>query len=467
MISRTFLLSFVLLALLNLSSCYDSEDFSDDPSLQLIFSSEELRFDTIFTNVKSPLLTLKVYNRNNHSVMIDHVYLNEGDLSEFRLNVNGRPGSSISNIEILKEDSIYLFLEAKNSTSDFLIQMRDQKDKLTIEWNQNVKTMNVSALLKPVIVFDDIIVSTDTIIDQDCYINGNVNILPSGKLTVAKGTTLFLGEKSSIRVNGILEAKGTFDYPVIFRGNKVNVGEDHLIYDNHTAQWGGLVIEAESYNNLLENTIVKNATEAIDIQSTDFTKRKLTLKNSIVHNALYFGIRAINADLGIYNSQITNSYGPLIEQYGGNLSVIQSTVANYFSWYARGFSSVVLGNEINGASYNFNSISIVNSLLVGSRKEEFLMDAVSTSFLFKNNLVQTQTTPSFPFTSCFWNIDSPFVFENVNFTKDYSYSFKLSGDSNPDVFGNADPIYAESYPLDVLGYPRPVNGADIGCYQHR
>ena len=54
------------------TSCFD-EKFTDNPSHVLSFSTDIVKFDTIFTDKGTATLSFRVYNRNNRAVRIESV----------------------------------------------------------------------------------------------------------------------------------------------------------------------------------------------------------------------------------------------------------------------------------------------------------------------------------------------------------------------------------------------------------
>ena len=105
---------FVIFAI-SISSC--RKDFSTIPSFgELEFSRDTIFLDTIFTNIGSATYNLRVYNRSNSDITIPNIALERGSVSNYRLNVDGIPGKSFNNIDILANDSIFVFVE---TTIDF------------------------------------------------------------------------------------------------------------------------------------------------------------------------------------------------------------------------------------------------------------------------------------------------------------------------------------------------------------
>ena len=105
-------LSLMLLAIITLQSCND-DIFETSPSTgELEFSKDTVFLDTVFTNTSSSTRTFKVYNKSNQHISIPSIRLAKGEQSFYRLNVNGEPGKSFENVDILPKDSIYIFVEA-------------------------------------------------------------------------------------------------------------------------------------------------------------------------------------------------------------------------------------------------------------------------------------------------------------------------------------------------------------------
>ena len=110
MLKNLIFISLIIYGLSLLTSC-QRDDFTTEPGIKLNFSVDTLRFDTVFTTLGSATRILKVYNDNDKAVRISEIALQEGNQSFFRLNVNGIPASEISNVEILSNDSLYIFAE--------------------------------------------------------------------------------------------------------------------------------------------------------------------------------------------------------------------------------------------------------------------------------------------------------------------------------------------------------------------
>ena len=77
----------------------------------LTFSTDSILFDTVFTTIGSSTQRFKVYNFNEGDVIISSVSLSNGEYSNFRINIDGKSTSLINNLELLNNDSLYIFVE--------------------------------------------------------------------------------------------------------------------------------------------------------------------------------------------------------------------------------------------------------------------------------------------------------------------------------------------------------------------
>ena len=105
------------------NSCDNEIDFEINDTL-LTFSKDTVYLDTVFTNIGSSTYNLKVYNNSSKNILIPEIKLSNGENSFFRLNVDGiynqdnDHGKSFENIELLANDSLYIFIETTIDIND-------------------------------------------------------------------------------------------------------------------------------------------------------------------------------------------------------------------------------------------------------------------------------------------------------------------------------------------------------------
>ena len=104
---------FTLFIILMMLSCEREKPYNS-PDAFLHFSDDTIFFDTIFTTIGSTTRQLRVYNRYDQPLELNSVRLAGGDQSVFRLNIDGISGNTATGVEILPDDSLYIFIEVTN-----------------------------------------------------------------------------------------------------------------------------------------------------------------------------------------------------------------------------------------------------------------------------------------------------------------------------------------------------------------
>ncbi|MDP4933781.1 MAG: hypothetical protein NWR30_03645, partial [Salibacteraceae bacterium] len=102
-------LVFAILVFTAFYGCKRNTIFSGKAELR--FSTDTVFFDTVFTTVGSLTERLKIINPYNEAVLINRVYLAEGQGSNFKLNVDGIQGNEVKDIRLEANDSIFVFVE--------------------------------------------------------------------------------------------------------------------------------------------------------------------------------------------------------------------------------------------------------------------------------------------------------------------------------------------------------------------
>ena len=113
--------------------------------------------DTVFSNIGSSTYNLKVYNNSSNNVVIPQIRLKKGLESLYRLNVdgiydqnNGAEGKIFENIELLANDSLYIFIETTinidniNTPDDSFVY----EDQIEFFSNNNTQEVELITLVK-------------------------------------------------------------------------------------------------------------------------------------------------------------------------------------------------------------------------------------------------------------------------------------------------------------------------------
>lgn len=458
------ILSFVLIIFF--SSCEEDDRFSTNPNLKLEFSVDTLRFDTVFTTIPSPTQEVIIRNRNNNSISFESIELVNGNKSDFRINVDGLAGTRFEGVDLIRKDSIYIRVDAKlDETTEKNILATDS---ICLKWNGNTEYIVLGAYGVNVYIIDDKIIDSHSIFtsEKGYYIKSSLTINENAILEVQEGVTFYLDKKASININGTIVAKGTIKKPITFRTHRFDFIERNIRYDNASDQWKGIIVGANSFNNIFENVRIRGSQKGIDFTASNPDKQKATLVNAIIHHTSEFGIKSINNKIDAINCQFSNSRGNLLNLIGGDYSFLHCTIANYYEWHPRTATAISLATMDREEKYPLTQCEFKNSIIVGSAKNEvsaYLDD--SASFLFDNCVIQASGASSQPqFVNTIWNTSDRFQFKDLNSKKRFNYSFELKEGSSAIDAANA--TFAQDAPSDLRGKSRILDTKpDIGAYE--
>jgi len=461
-----YLILFVILPFICFS-CASDDDFSSDQNLSLTFSSDVVSFDTVFTNVGSATKRFKIYNKNSKSLVIQSIELMNPDKTGFRMNIDGEKGSRLTNVEILKKDSLFGFVEVTvdpfDSGNPMLI-----RDSIKFVTNGNTQYLQLEVIGQDVYVWKDEAITTDSVLTNtkpfliydSMVINRNVSV------TIEEGAKFFLKNNASVQVHGTIQANGSVAKPIIFRGERFDKIEGDIPYDNVPGQWDGIYFYPESYDNHLENVHVRNAVRGMTFFASDVRYKKADLTNTIIHNTSEYGVLATNSNIEARNCLFSNSRTASLILHGGEYSFLHCTIANYFNWSARKTETLILSNFSDiGVDTPLLKCDFINSIVYGSVSRELLLDNAADSsfnYRFTNCLIKADEVNDSHFVNTIWN-QNP-LFKDLNGNGIYSYNFELQKGSP--AIGQADKTYSLTVPFDLKGQSRlKDSNPDIGCYE--
>lgn len=463
-----------------LTACSDTVEFTTSTDAKLRLSIDTLHFDTVFTSIGSTTLQFRIYNPNKDAVRTD-ISLGAGDASFFRFNADGQAARSITGLEILGNDSAYVFVEVnvdpRNSNNPVVIN-----DSMVFVTNGNVQDVNLVAYGQDVHLLDGELIKTQTWIADKPYLIYNSIVVDSAEtLNINKGVTIYLHDNSSIYVDGSLKVSGTKEAPVTFRGDRLDDW-----YHDSPGQWGyinkdgymfgGIHLSTKSHDNVINGAIIKDGIKGIQIDYfADSGKPKLILSNSVIENMSLAGIYAQTTNLLVYNTVISNcGYYAVALIYGGNYEFYHTTIGNYYpaNFGLRQTPSVIFNNyyydkdkvpHVFGFSARFG-----NCIIHGNYENELAFDKfdtqeVSFGFLFDHCLLKVPSDFNLSDTNIYKSItqkgDSG-LFVNTS-TRDFHL------DSLSIAKNKGSKFYNQYFPLDLDGISRDADEApDLGAYEY-
>lgn len=427
-------------------------------------TSDTLFFDTVFTGAGSVTRSFKIINGNSSKALLSSVKVMGGNASSFKININGIPGPEQTGIAIPANDSIYVFVSAlinPNAASAPFIE----RDSIAYTFEGATHFVQLQAYGRNAnfLVNESIAANTFWNSPLPYVIIGGLTVNENIALSLAEGVRVYCASNAEITVNGTLQVNGTKDAPVIFAGDRLDEP-----YSHYPAGWKGIRFTDNSKDNSLVFAQVKNAVNAISVINPSVNANpKLTLQQTIIHNAYEAGLYAKNSFININNSLISNCKKNLRIEKGGTYFFTNCTVAAYSTVYiSHTEPGTVLQDfavENNSTVYAALDANFTNCIFWGSEtnvlnefeaaKEGNLPFNINmVNSIFKGNEPQYCTL-----TACLPNADPVFAVTEI---ADNVFDFHLS-DGSPAI----DTGTGTSFGADLDNNNRSIGATDIGCYE--
>jgi hypothetical protein len=433
-------LLFVLSTLLVFSACRKEEQLNSDSSITLGFSKDTVIFDTVFTTLGSATRVLKIYNTSNSAVSVASIILDQGDQSSFRVNVNGVPGVAFSDVELLGNDSLFIFVEVtidpNNSNSPlieedelvFLTNGNEQRVKL-VAWGQDAhfyySTNQLNGLPDFTALDGDYFngappITETWIADKPYVIYGYLMIDSLDHLTIDPGVQVHFHDGSGLWVlnHGQITVNGTLENPVVFQHDRLEP-----LYDDLPGQWD-LIRVNEGFagsDNVFTHAIIKNSLLGIQASPLTLSENDLLKPTSenklILNNCKISQSSALNLYVRNYRVEAKNCLFANAGQYtcgitgGGEFDFQHCTFGNYWVFGTRTTPSFYMSNAYedelgNLQSRQIESFSARNCVMYGNTFEEFFVEF---------DTFQDQSNISF--SHCLVRVDemdiTPLIFQNM------------------------------------------------------
>lgn len=450
------------------------------------FSTDTLKFDTVFTAAGSFTTGLLIYNPQSEAVVVSSVRLMGGANSYFHLNVDGFSGNNITNLKIAAHDSIYVFATVKIDpnnqltpfvVTDSLVVTMNGKDFYVpfTAYGQNAHYITDSALAANSTWTNDlpyvIIWTGDTTRPRGLQIN------PGVTLTLQKGCRVYMHQNANVTVFGNMIATGTKTDSVVFQGDRLD--RIYFGYIGYPGEWGGLYFDSKSSGSKLTYTIIKNCGNgslgipaaiwlAVDSVNNPASPQ-LTLNKCVIENSYGYGIYSFHGTVTATNCLFnTTGQQALAVVLGGRDSFVNCTFANY------GTAAVAHSNSgtvaildyywdgVSGDPVYFADLnaSLRNCVVYGSLDSEVVFDTsgspagIQARLLVDHCLLKMGT------------IKEPFAqFNTCIFNQDPKFKSTTDGDfhitAGSPCIGKGDLGFNPADDLD--GNAR--SSADIGCYK--
>lgn len=479
-----------------MSSCKKDQLLTDNSKL-LLFSTDTLTFDTVFTTLGTTTKYFKIINPHNRNAEITDIHLKNEGSTTFRLNIDGVSGNSAQNIIVPANDSIYVFVavtvDPGGIDAPFIYN-----DDVEISFNGNTQSVNLMAWGQDAYFhYGEIINSNTTWLNNKPHVlvskDGIPGVLVSSGVTlnVPKNTHVFAMNNTGIYCWGTLN----MGYDANNCNDTITMGGIRLesYYDNLPGQWGGINMLRGSTGNFKYVNINESAygiftgsdTTADVSQFTNNSNRPIINLESVVISNTGFGqfasggfkfggLNSFNSKIRAVNTVIYNSTGSnLLLILGGDYKFYNCTFYNGGSASVEHQTEVLLiSNFVQQGSVidtnAFENAEFDNCIIYGSLDEELSLNKISASgglnVQLNNCNVKTKlNTDSLGFVALKKNI-SP------EFSDAFNGNFNLTS-SSPCIDAGLE--LSSIYPLTLKdfcggsGNSRPTGSAfDIGAFEY-
>lgn len=385
----------LLLGGLSISNCKPEEEIINfDFTSGLEFSTDTVLFDTVFTGVGSVTRRIKIYNPSKNALEISSIIVGGGELSPYKIIVNGTEQQTSEDLLILGKDSVLIlievFIDPQDKNSPFLVN-----DSILFETNGNIQNVKLVAWGQDANYLGDVILDCNTTWTnkRPYVIFRSILVDTLCRLNIEKGAKIFGSKGAYIYVKGNINAMGTADDRIVFSNERLDPA-----YENIHGQWGGLMFLEGSHGNYMNFTTIRNAEFGIRLGSPDQdTIPDIVLKNIIIENMSNSGILSFTSDLYAENVLINNcielNCGSIA---GGNYTFKHCTFANYSFNFIRQTPSFIISDNIelddNTSIVEDLNVKILNSIIDGNLEDEILINldgGASYIFNFSNNIFKT------------------------------------------------------------------------------
>lgn len=482
--------------LLVLGACRKEQTFARQ-GVDLHFSQDTVFLDTVFTQVGSSTRSLWVYNPTDEDIYIDRIRLGRGNSSFYRLNINGIASKDIEDVELLARDSIIIRVEVTADVGSSLdILYTDSILFTTLGNQQDVDLVTLARdahfyyptntlvipqpapnpdIRIPYSVLDcnevwdadkPHVIYGYAVVDSGCVLNVNagaeIHFHNGSGLWVTSGGKLFMDASNAGQID---------QNPIVVQGDRLEP-----FYEDVAGQWGGVLggifLQSGSTGNLIQNTIIKNSSIALRVDSADANGTpNLTLQNSMVLNSSRVGIFGGYANLDVENTVVGNAgiYG--FYALGGSYRFTHCTFANY-SISGRSSPTIGLFNFFEPSpgtrlTRDISEAQFDNCIVYGNRRVEFgigLESSGTLNFQFRDSFLRLAENPDDEafdredptrFVNCTLDTNPEFVNVDQN---DYQL------DSISPAIDAANPTWSQAVPTDIVKASRLPN-PDVGAYE--
>ncbi len=406
-----------------LVGCRPDEEILD-PGFKggLTFSTDTLRFDTLFSTVGSTSKRIQAFNASNNALNISHISLGMGQQSPYSITVNGIKAKSVTDQLILGGDSLLILVEVRVDPKDedlpYLV-----KDSIVFETNGVLQDIKLVSWGQDAIFLGDEILDCNTTwtAERPIVLYKSVLVDSLCELNVLAGARIYASFNAFLYVRGSIRAHGTASQRILFRNDRLEP-----IFEYAPGQWGGIFFLEGTGNNQLDFVTIKNAQYGVRLGAPDSdTIPDLILRNTVIENMSRSGIISFSSDLYAVNTLVDNCKDFTVANIGGgNYTYDHCTFSNNGFTFFRENPSFAITDNIpldNGQIITENVfLSAINTIIHGNLSEEILINnngGATIELLVAHSMLTTQMNE--------FNGNNNILNDDPRFINPFNYNYRL------------------------------------------
>jgi hypothetical protein len=480
----------------------------------LAFSADTVKFDTVFTTLRTVTKRLWVYNRNAKGVNVDLIGLDQPAASAYTLLINGDLKQTATNLFIRGKDSLLVLVRAKlpdngqNGTpKDYVLE-----EKLNFRTNGQDQHVLLRSFGQNIYLHDNVALGCGTVWtnDRPHVLYNSVVVPPGCTLRIKPGTRVYAHAGATLIVQGTLLVNSPADYaPGTSATDTVKATNANIVrfsgdrsgeaqYATAPGQWTGIVLMASSRSNIIRYAQIQNSTVGVLLYNPDNLSPRpdVLLQNSVIRYisgyAVSFagakstldlgaGVLSVSGKATLENMLFTDCYEyALLGVGGGDYSLNYCTIANYpatasvRNTASLRFTNVAADGKTKVAG---PTLTLKNSIVWGSISDELFFenyDDYGAGVSIQNTMLATRSYAAATDAAGRPGLAKPSL-NNLIGTYSYNYprfkrvitaassDYRLSDDS-PGLNRNAQQV-SPLLPRDLLNLPRSGSNPALGAYQ--
>lgn len=480
----------------------------------LEFSADTVKFDTVFTTLRTVTKRLWVYNRNSKGVNVDFIGLENPTTLLYTLLINGDLKQTASNLFIRGQDSLLILVRAKLPDNGQNGAPKDyvQEEKLNFRTNGQDQQVLLRSFGQNIYLHDGSQLTGNLTWTKDRpHVLYKSVVVPAGStLRIKPGTRVYAHAGATLIVRGTLLVNSPDDYmPGTAATDTVKASNANIVrfsgdrsgetrYATAPGQWAGIVLDASSRGNVIRYAQIQNATFGLLLYNPDNLSPRpdVLLQNAVVRyisganvsfagakSTLEYGagVLSIGGKATMENTLFTDCYEyAVLGIGGGEYSLNYCTIANYPATASvRNTASLTFGNiAADGKTKTTGpTLQLLNSIVWGSLSDELSFinyDEYRAGVSIQNTMLATQSYAATVDAAGKPGLARPDL-RNIIVPYSYTYpKFKRIGagvnsDYRLDISSPGLSRGTQQAPpllqRDLLNLPRPATAPALGAYQ--